>query len=139
MAKTGVLIVEDEANLRAAIREILQLSGYEPSEAVDGREGLAKADALRPALILLDIEMPGLDGYEICRRLKANPSTAPIPVILMTGSKETKVAPLAFEAGAAACLMKPFGIGPLMALIKEILADPARRVQPQGKAGQARQ
>ncbi len=136
MAKARVLVVEDEANLREAIWEILEWSGYEPAEAGGGSAGLAKAERWRPDVILLDVWMPEQDGYDVCRRLKANPRTTHIPVIFMTAGKRETVTRLASEVGAAACLTKPFGIAPLVALIKEVLADPARRVQPEAKVGE---
>ena len=84
MVKKRVLIVEDEAGTRAALREFLERSGYLSAEAADGLAGLAQAESWHPDAILLDVRMPGLDGYEVCRRLKANPATKPIPVIVMT-------------------------------------------------------
>ncbi|HWU40528.1 MAG TPA: response regulator [Candidatus Acidoferrum sp.] len=70
MPRKRVLIVDDEADSRELIREMLSTAGYESSEARDGTEGLAMGEALQPDIILLDVRMPGLDGYEVCRGLK---------------------------------------------------------------------
>ncbi len=108
MARKRVLIVEDEIKLRTAMREVVDWFGYDPIEAAGGTEGLAKAERLHPDLVLLDIEMPGLSGYEVCRRLKANPTTNPIPVIFVTAWQGEAVHRLATAMGAVACLTKPF-------------------------------
>ncbi len=130
MPRKRVLIVEDETTLRVAMREVVDWFGYEPVEAADGTEGLAKVEALRPNLILLDIEMPGLSGYEVCRRLKANPSTNPIPVIFVTAWQGEAVHRLAAAMGAVACLTKPFRLVALEAIIEGALAKAGRQAMP---------
>ncbi len=75
MARTLMLIVDDETDLLAGAWRTLAWSGLETAEAADGTEGLAKAESPQPNVILLDARMRGLDGYEVCRRLKANPAT----------------------------------------------------------------
>ncbi len=79
IAKKRLRIVEDETETRAGIRDLLKTAGYEPAEVTDGPDGLDKAEKLRPDLILLDVRMPGPDGYEVCQGLKANPETTHIP------------------------------------------------------------
>ncbi len=130
MPKKRVLIVDDEALSRTVMRDVLETARYEPAEARDGPEGLAKAEALRPDLILLDVLMPGLDGYEVCRRLKASPKTGPIPVIFVTIVQDPALDRLAYEAGAVACLMKPFRREALMALMASVLASADRQAKP---------
>ncbi len=130
MVRKRVLIVEDEAKLRTAMREVVDWFGYDTIEAADGTEGLAKAEALRPDLVLLDIEMPGLSGYEVCRRLKANPITCPIPVIFVTAWQGEAVHRLASAQGAVACLTKPFRLVALEAVIEGALTVSARPVWP---------
>jgi CheY-like chemotaxis protein len=135
MARKRVLIVEDEADTRLAIREILEGSGYVPVEAASGAEGLAKAGALLTDIILLDVRMPDLDGYEVCRRLKANPATALIPVIFLTGAMDDKLNRLAYEAGGVACLTKPFRVEALVAVIESTIASAERKAKPKKKGG----
>ncbi len=116
-----VLIVDDEPALREALRAGLELAGHEVHEATDGAEGLAKATPLRPDVIILDVRMPGLDGYAVCRRLKANPAMQRIPVIFLTGVDDAGLHCRVREAGGTACLTKPFGLPALTALIKQVL------------------
>jgi CheY-like chemotaxis protein len=129
MVQKRVLIVEDEANMRTALREILERSGYVAAEAADGLAGLANAESWHPHAILLDVRMPGLDGYEVCRRLKANPATRPIPVIVVTAVADAPVSRLAYEAGAAACILKPFRLEALVTVIQTTIAGAERRAK----------
>ena len=104
MPRRRVLLVDDDTDFRTVMQEVLDTSGYVPAGAVDGTEGLAQAERLPPDVILLDIRMPGLNGYEVCRRLKQNPATAAIPVIFLTGVQDLTLERLAYEAGAVACI-----------------------------------
>ncbi len=120
-----VLIVDDEPALREALRAGLELAGYEVHEASDGAEALAKAGPLYPDVIILDVRMPGLDGYAVCAALKANPATQRIPVIFLTGADDAGLHLRVREAGGTACLTKPFRLPELMALTTTVL-DSAR-------------
>ncbi len=133
MARKRVLIVEDEATVRLVIREVLERSGYELAEAADGTEGLAKAERFRPDVILLDVVLPGLDGSELCRRLKANPATNQIPVIFLTGVEDDVLYSLASEVGAVACISKPFHMETLEAVVEGALDSAERRAKPEGR------
>ncbi len=130
MAKKRVLIVDDESDARTMIREMLAKSGYEPCEALDGTEGLAKAEVLLPNVILLDVRMPGIDGYEVCQGLKENPATKAIPVIFVTAVQDSELNRLAYKVGAAACLTKPFRHEALVAVIEAALASAERKTKP---------
>jgi CheY-like chemotaxis protein len=133
MARKRVLIVDDEAESRTLLREFLG-TGYDICEAADGTEGLARAEQFRPDVILLDVRMPGLDGYEVCQGLKENPEIKPIPVIMVTAVEDTTLNRLAFQAGAAACLVKPVRNETLLALIAAVLAEGERREHPKDKS-----
>lgn len=133
MLQKRVLIIDDEAHMRAAIREFLERSGYLASEAADGPAGLAKAESEHPHVILLDIRLPGLNGYEVCRRLKGNPATQPIPVIVMTAYLDGPISRLADEAGAMACILKPFRLEALLAMIQAVIAGTERRAKTKAK------
>jgi CheY-like chemotaxis protein len=135
MPKRRVLIVEDHPDTRAVIRELLETSGYVPTEAADGTEGLAQAERMHPEVILLDVRMPGLDGYEVCRRLKQNPATAAIPVIFITAAQDLTLNRLAYEAGGDACITKPFRTEALVATIEAAIANAERRAKPKRKGG----
>lgn len=107
-ASATILIVDDEpVQLRAIVAELNAL-GFETLIAREGGDGLAKAERGRPDLILLDILMPGLDGYETCRRLKATPATRAIPVIFLSALCNTAQKLKGFEAGCVDYITKPF-------------------------------
>ena len=87
-----VLIVDDSRDIRLFCRKLLEKQGYRTAEAADGAGCLAQAQALAPACILLDVQMPDLDGYEVCRRLKAMPATQAIPVLFLTATADDPTA-----------------------------------------------
>jgi len=107
-----LLIDDDEGNL-ALFSEMLAECGYRVRVARSGEEGLAAARGTPPGLILLDITMPGMDGFEVCRALKADPALAPIPVLFTSGREEVVDKARAFALGAADYLQRPFRLGEL--------------------------
>ena len=135
MARKRVLIVEDEADTRAMIGEMIERAGYEPADAAEGTEGLAKAESFRPDVILLDVAMPDLDGYEVCRVLKENPETKTIPVIFVTGSADAELNRRAYQAGAVACITKPFRFEAIVAVLESAFASAERQAKPKNKGG----
>jgi CheY-like chemotaxis protein len=126
MAGRRVLIVDDDPMVRRLVRDYLEIAEYEVSEAVDGSDGQIKAEAQHPDIILLDLVMPGVDGYEVCRALKLNPKTRDIPVIIATASGDVKLNHLAYAAGALACITKPFRREALEAIVGVTLAQADR-------------
>lgn len=124
-----VLIVDDEVTLRNSLRDALRLASYEVSEAQDGTEGLDQAQKVKPDVILMDVKMPGIDGYETCRKLKEGPTTCGIPVIFVTATTDLVVNRLAYGAGGIACLTKPFRLEALLGLIDAAIAS-AKRAEP---------
>jgi len=105
MAK--ILVVDDEALLRAMLRDALEEAGYAVVLAESGRAGIASAKVDRPDCILLDVMMPGLDGYETCAAIKADPDLADIPVLLISATTDLRVVDRAEQVGAAEVLPKP--------------------------------
>ena len=103
-----ILVVEDHPINRRIMRDLLGSAGYEVIEAVTGEEGVALAEARRPDLILMDIQLPGLDGYEATRQIKANPALRHIPIIAVTSYALSGDETRAFEAGCDAYITKPF-------------------------------
>ena len=103
-----ILIVDDEDNLRRLVSATLSGGEYEVVQARDGNEALAVAKRERPALVLLDIQMPGLDGVEVCRQIKAEPSLKGTMVVMLTAQSREEVRRNATAAGADAFLTKPF-------------------------------
>ena len=116
-----VLIVDDEAEARSALGEFLQERGYVTSEAVDGEEALAKAFTEKPDVLLLDLRLPKLDGYQVCQILKGNPITSGIPLIMVTALNTTPQKVKGIEYGADDYVTKPFDLEELFARIKMVL------------------
>ncbi len=101
-----ILLAEDDRFLRKAAEATLRQHGFSVVTAVDGEEALRLAEAEAPALILLDLIMPKIQGFEVLRALKANPATAAIPVIVMSNLGQSQDVQQALEAGAATYLIK---------------------------------
>ena len=116
-----ILVVEDHEDNRRILRDLLTSAGYETIEAVTGEDGVALADTHRPDLILMDIQLPGLDGYEATRRIKANPALRHIPVIAVTSYALSGDDVKAREAGCDAYVTKPFSPRALLAKVREFL------------------
>ena len=116
-----ILLVEDQEDNRQILRDLLSSAGFELIEAEDGEQGLAAAAAHHPDLILMDIQMPVLDGYETTRRIKADPALRAIPIIAVTSyalsGDETK----ARAAGCDDYVTKPFSPRALLAKVREYL------------------
>jgi two-component system cell cycle response regulator DivK len=116
-----ILVVEDHEDTRRILRDLVTSAGYEMVEAVTGEEGVVMAETHRPDLILMDIQLPALDGYEATRRIKADPALRPIPIIAVTSYALSGEEIKAHEAGCAAYVMKPFSPRHLLAKIREYL------------------
>ena len=114
-----ILVVEDQEDNRRIMRDLLTSAGYEVMEAVNGEEGVAAAEAHRPDLILMDIQLPGLDGYEATRQIKANPDLQHIPIIVVTSYALSGDDVKAYEAGCDDYVSKPFSPRELLAKIRE--------------------
>src|SRR6202011_1665520 len=112
-----ILVVDDnEVNVELLVA-ILASEDYVVSTATDGFEALAKIAAEKPDLVLLDVMMPDLDGYEVCRRIKADPAPADIPVSVVTALSQVDDLVIGFEAGAEDFVTKPFNFDALMARV----------------------
>jgi two-component system cell cycle response regulator DivK len=124
-----VLVIEDHEDNRRILHDLLTSAGYEPIEAVTGEEGVALAETHRPDLILMDIQLPGLDGYEATRRIKANPALRHIPVIAVTSYALSGDEVKAKEAGCDGYVTKPFSPRALLAKVREYLPAAGGGVQ----------
>jgi len=116
-----ILLVEDQEDGRRIVRDLLAASDYALIEAKTGEEGLALAEQERPDLILMDIQLPGLDGYEVTRRIKANPALSHIPIVAVTSYALSGDEQKAYAAGCNDYVAKPFSPRALMAKIREYL------------------
>lgn len=114
-----ILIIEDEPNIRELVSYNLKAGGFIPLEAEDGISGMELAEGQKPDLILLDIMLPGKDGYEICKELRSAGNKTPI--IMMTAKTDEVDKVLGLEFGADDYISKPFGVRELMARIKAVL------------------
>lgn len=121
MSKGRILVVDDEVYILHILDFSLGAEGYEVISANNGESAVEKARAERPDLIVLDIMMPVLDGFETCRRLKRDPATRDIPVVLLTAKGREVDRRLGFEVGAADYIVKPFSPARLIDRIEEII------------------
>jgi two-component system cell cycle response regulator DivK len=120
-----ILVIEDQEDNRKILRDLLTSADFEVFEAKDGEEGVAAAAAQRPDLILMDIQLPLLDGYEATRRIKADPALRAIPIIVITSYALSGDDDKARAAGCDAYFSKPFSPRQLLAKVREYLSPPA--------------
>ena len=118
-----ILVVEDQEDLRGVLRDLLTGSGYAVIEAGDGEAGVAKAKSDRPDLILMDIQMPVIDGYEATRRIKVDPALKPIPIIAVSSFAMKGDEEKARAAGCDHYVTKPYSPMQLLRLIRGFLGD----------------
>ncbi len=122
MSKGKILVVDDEINITQILEFSIGAEGYEVIAAQNGEEAIDKARREQPDLIILDIMMPIIDGYEACRILKANPLTKNIPVILLTAKGRDIDKRLGYEVGATDYIIKPFSPNKLIDKIHRLLS-----------------
>jgi two-component system phosphate regulon response regulator PhoB len=109
MGKSSILVIDDDHSVRGLLNEILE-DQYSVYEAENGEKGIEKVKSHQPDLVLLDVKMPGKDGFQVCRELKENSATANTPIIFLTASSETQNLVRAFHLGADDFIEKPFQI-----------------------------
>lgn len=114
-----ILIVEDEPSLRRFMSRLLTREGYEVRVAEDGLEALSLAEKGTPDLVLLDLMLPEMDGFDVCRRLRARSDTADVPILVVTARATLESREKSFEAGANDFILKPYDPRELIALIGE--------------------
>ena len=116
-----ILVIEDTEDNRQILRDLLTAAGYEIFEATDGATGVAMAAEKRPDLILMDIQLPVIDGYEATRRIKADPALRSIPVIAVTSYALSGDEEKAREAGCDGYVAKPFSPRQMLAKVREVI------------------
>ena len=129
--KRNILVVEDNPDELQVTRESLEEAGFAVGAASNGIEALRKAHMVPPDLILLDVMMPGLNGFTVCQNLRENPITAAIPILVLTGlcSQISQIS--AFESGASDYLTKPFVPEELISRVEKLLDKAGRLVEQQ--------
>lgn len=126
MANDEVLVIEDDEDILQLLTFNLESAGYEVSTATDGYEGLVQARRRQPGLIILDIMLPSMDGFEVCKELKRKPETSSVPVIMLTARGEEVDRIVGLELGADDYVIKPFSPRELLLRVKAIM----KRIQP---------
>ena len=123
-----ILVIEDEPQMLLGLRDNLELEGYEVQTAADGEEGLAKAGAFAPDLVILDVMLPRKNGFDVCRELRARSNTTPVVMLTARSAETDKV--LGLELGADDYVTKPFSITELLARVRAVLRRGRRRSKP---------
>ncbi len=121
-----ILIIEDNEKNLKLVRDVLQVKGYETIEAMTGEDGLVLAASRKPDLVLMDIQLPGINGIEALKAMRADPATAHIPAIAVTASVMQQDRKHIMEAGFDAYLGKPLDLREFLATVKRILEMPRR-------------
>ena len=117
-----ILIVDDEPNIAYMLADMLAEAGYDTHTADNGRDALDAVHRDPPDLMLLDVQMPVLDGFEVASRLKADPATAAIPIIMLSAMEGRGARVIGLESGAEEYLSKPFDQAELLARIRNLLS-----------------
>lgn len=122
--KPTLLVVDDEDEIRLVLRLVLVRAGYEVSEAENGEEALRKVQLERPDLIILDVMMPGMDGFAVCEEIRRQPDTADLPVIILSARSDSASRSRGMRAGATKYLTKPLAPDQLLFHVRDILGEP---------------
>ena len=118
MSSPSILVIDDEQQIRRVLRSTLSFRGYEISEAATGEEGVELAGRLKPDLILLDVNLPGISGIQACKEIRR---TSDVPIIMLTVRNAERDKVVALDAGADDYVTKPFGIEELLARVRASL------------------
>ena len=117
-----ILVVDDDKNLRKIIQANLELAGYEVTAVPNGADALRELESFQPDLVVLDVMMPAMDGYEVARRIRAHPTSTHVPIIMLTAKSDVQDKLAGFEAGIDDYITKPFGPQELLARVRAKIA-----------------
>ena len=126
-----VLVVDDEPNILRMVAQYLTTENFTVEMASSGMEALGKVDTFGPELILLDVMMPGMDGFEVLDKIKSNPEHSTTPVIMLTARDQSADVLKGYQSGATAYQVKPFDMDELLETIDKVLAE-ARALREEG-------
>ena len=132
MAVPRVLVVDDDDAVRSLVEDVLLLEGYDVETAADGLAALAAVEAQRPDAVVLDVMMPGLDGHEVLRRLRAAEGGLDLPVVMLTAAADDEQAWQAWTGGVDWFLPKPFHADDLLRWLEQLFAGARVDLQPAG-------
>jgi two-component system, OmpR family, alkaline phosphatase synthesis response regulator PhoP len=132
MPKMKILVVDDEADIRELVRLNLAREGYEVLDCESGEQALRLSRSKGPDLVVLDLMLPGIDGLEVCKRLKADPKTAQVPIVILTAKGEETDVVAGLEVGADDYVAKPFSGKVLVARVRRLLRKAAQPADEQG-------
>jgi twitching motility two-component system response regulator PilG len=121
MKKGKILVVEDEESLLMLERILLSSKGYSVTGVMDGKAAIDEISTNRPDLVILDIMLPEIDGFEVCRQIKENPVTSSIPVVMLTAKKSNQDVTRGMQVGADAYITKPFKSAKVIEVIEGLL------------------
>jgi two-component system alkaline phosphatase synthesis response regulator PhoP len=124
MAKTKILVIDDENDIVDTVSFMLRSRGYDVITATDGGEGMTKAMLEHPDLVLLDIIMPVMDGFEVCLKLKKDKQTSRLPIIMFTARGDNEAVVKAKNVGADDYIVKPFNLPTLVTKINKLITKP---------------
>ena len=130
-AKPRILVVDDEPSIAKIVRKQLEVAGYEVIVGVDGQEGLTKAQTEHPDLVVLDVMLPKLNGYQVCGQLKQDEQLKRIPILMLTAKAQRRDEQEGLQQGADAFLTKPFRLEDLLERIRTLLKAKAAAPETQ--------
>jgi len=130
MARTKIIVIEDEPDIQEIITYNLKREGYQVAAVRDGREGLALVRNQAPALVILDLMLPGMDGLSVCQQLRADPLTRDVPIIMVSAKGEESDVVIGLGLGADDYVPKPFSPRELLARVKAVLRRTSAREAP---------
>ena len=119
--RAAILVVDDEEMIRSVLRLTLVHAGYDVTEAENGEDALSKVEEESPDLILLDVMMPGMDGFAVCERLRQRPDTADLPIIMLSARSDSRSRQEGRRVGATKYLTKPLEVNKLLQHVEEAL------------------
>ncbi|MEM7334580.1 MAG: response regulator [Chloroflexota bacterium] len=119
--KHAVLLVDDEDTIRTMLRMVLELTGFKVLEAADGIQAIEQVETHQPDIMVLDVMMPRMDGFAVCRQLRSQTETADLPIIMFSGKAQEEAVREGMKAGATHYLVKPASPTEIIALIKKYL------------------
>lgn len=122
MVNMKILVVDDDPSSIKLIQHVLELEGYDVVVAENGLQALKKAASENPDFVILDLMLPGVDGFEVCRRMRKESNTAHVPILILSGKEDEANMVEAFKVGADAYMIKPFKSPELRGQIRKLLA-----------------